>query len=278
MKKLWISVLVALLPLWAAAQTDVDADAEMGGRLSFELDKRITKGLHVYAEEEVRLDENFSAFDRFQTTLGATYKPLPYLKLGLGYTLINSYSSSDSKFNTPRHRLFFDITGTYRWGDWQVSLRERVQMTHRTDSFNEYQSPSNEWMLKSRVKLTYKGFRRLQPYGAVELRHWMNAPVINATYNEATDTWGFYNGSTFTAKGEAGWFLEGFSGLSLNRLRGTLGATYRIDRRSELEVYLIADYCMDKEVDSNKEGTKLKAYTRTTAFKGWLCASYRYSF
>lgn len=277
MKRILIIILAGVLSVGAVAQTDVEADPEMGGRLSFELDKKITKGLHLYAEEELRFDDNFASFNRFHTTLGATYKVLPYLKLGLGYNLINAYSASESKFNTPRHRAFFDVTGTYHFGNWQLSLRERVQMTHRTDSFNEWQNPENSWMLKSRIKLTYKGFRRLQPYGSVELRNTLNAPVISATYNEASGTWGYYNGSTFTEKGDEGWFLKGFNGVYLNRVRCTLGANYRIDRRNEVEVYLIADYSIDKEVDANSSGKKLKAYTRETGFTGWVCASYKYS-
>lgn len=277
MKNSFIALLTALLlPITAPAQTEVSNDPEVGGRLSFELNKKIAKGLHVYLDEEVRFDDNFSSFNRFHTTLGITYKVLPYLKAGFGYALINGYDGTDKQFNSPRHRLFADLTGSYRLGDWQFSLRERVQMTHRTDSFNEYQNPENLWMLKSRLKVTYKGFRRWEPYGSVELRHTLNAPVIKATYNEANGTW--ISSETGLAKNEAGWFLDGFNGMYLNRLRGTLGVSYRLDRRSTLEVYFIGDYGMEKKVDANAEGTKLKAYTVEKEFNGWIGASYSYTF
>lgn len=277
MRSLWIVAMAVLLPLAAAAQTDESLDPEVGGRIAVSLDKKIIKGLHINLEEELRFDNNFSAFDRFHTTLGASYKVLPWLKVGLGYSLINGYDGDSSAFKSARHRFFFDVTGSYRFGDWQVSLRERVQMTHRTGSFNEYQNPANAWALKSRVKVAYKGLRRWEPYASVELRNTLNAPVINAVYNEATDTWGFYNNGVFTEKGDPGWFLEGFSGAYVNRLRGTLGVEYRIDRRSTIEAYLMADYSIDKEVDANTSGKKLKAYTRETGFTGWLCVSYSYS-
>ncbi len=271
-----LAAALALLPMGAAAQTEESLDPEVGGRVAFTLDKKIVKGLHVSIEEELRFDNNFGAFDRFHTTLGASYKVLPYLKVGLGYSLINGYSSSNSAFKTPRHRAFVDVTGSYRFGDWTVSLRERVQMTHRTDSFNEYQNPANAWALKSRVKVTYKGLRRWEPYASFELRNTLNAPTVSAVYNEASGTWGYYNGSTFTTAGEAGWFLDGFNNMYIDRLRGTLGVECRIDRRSKLDVSLMVDYNMEKSVDANAEGTKLKAYTEEKGLMGWLCVGYSY--
>lgn len=271
-----LAAALALLPVGAAAQTEESLDPEVGGRVAFTLDKKIVKGLHVSIEKELRFDNNFGAFDRFHTTLGASYKVLPYLKVGLGYSLINGYSSSNSAFKTPRHRAFVDVTGSYRFGDWTVSLRERVQMTHRTDSFNEYQNPANAWALKSRVKVTYKGLRRWEPYASFELRNTLNAPTVSAVYNEASGTWGYYNGSTFTTAGEAGWFLDGFNNMYVDRLRGTLGVEYRIDRRSKLDVSLMVDYNMEKSVDANAEGTKLKAYTEEKGLMGWLCVGYSY--
>ena len=271
-----LAAALALLPVGAAAQTEESLDPEVGGRVAFTLDKKIVKGLHVSIEEELRFDNNFGAFDRFHTTLGASYKVLPYLKVGLGYSLINGYSSSNSAFKTPRHRAFVDVTGSYRFGDWTVSLRERVQMTHRTDSFNEYQNPANAWALKSRVKVTYKGLRRWEPYASFELRNTLNAPTVSAVYNEASGTWGYYNGGAFTTAGEAGWFLDGFNNMYVDRLRGALGVEYRIDRRSKLDVSLMVDYNMEKSVDANAEGTKLKAYTEEKGLMGWLCVGYSY--
>ena len=77
----------------------------------------------------------------------------------------------------------FDATGTVRFGDWNFSLRERLQMTHRTDDFNEYQNPRDAIMLKSRIMVKYKGLGMFEPYAFFELRHYLNAPVINATYD-----------------------------------------------------------------------------------------------
>ena len=106
------------------AQTDVELDPEFGGRLSVSVDKKLARGLHVSLEEEIRMDNNFGSFDRFHTTLGLSYKVNDYLKLGVGYAMINPYSSSNSAFKSSRHRLMLDATGSLRFGDWRLSLRD----------------------------------------------------------------------------------------------------------------------------------------------------------
>lgn len=255
------------------AQTDVDLDPEFGGRLSVSIDKKLARGLHVSLEEEIRMDNNFGSFDRFHTTLGLSYKVNDYLKLGLGYAMINPYSSSNSAFKSSRHRLMLDATGSLRFGDWRLSLRERFQATYRSGDMNEYQNPRTALTLKSRLKLSYKGLRRLEPYAYVELRNTLNAPVINASYDGTN-----YLTSALSQYGEAGWFIDSWSGVYVNRVRGSVGFDYRLSKASSIDVSLMADHIMDKVVDANAEGTKLKSYTRETGFVGWINIGYSYSF
>ena len=279
MKKIVIVLAAAALSFFSThfsvcqAQTDVDLDAELGMRLSFSADKKLSKGLHVSLEEELRMDNNFQSFDRLQTTLAATYKIHPNIKLGLGYVFINPYSSTLSTFKSSRHRLMFDVTGSYRFGDWVLSLKERFQATYRSGDMNEYQNPRTALALKSRLKLTYKAFRRWEPSVSVEVRNTLNAPVVKANYDGT-----HYLTDAGSQKGEAGWFLDGFNGWYVNRIRGTLGVEYKLGKNSRIDVTLMADYVSDKKVDANAEGTKLKSYTRETGFYGWLTAGYCYMF
>lgn len=255
------------------AQTDVDLDSEFGGRLSVSVDKKLARGLHVSLEEEIRMDNNFSSFDRFHTTLGLSYKVNDYLKLGVGYAMINPYSSSNSAFKSSRHRLMLDATGSLRFGDWRLSLRERFQATYRSGDMNEYQNPRTALTLKSRLKLSYKGLRRIEPYAYVELRNTLNAPVISASYDGTN-----YLTSALSQYGEAGWFIDSWSGVYVNRVRGSVGFDYRLSKASSIDVSLMADRIMDKVVDANAEGTKLKSYTCETGFVGWINIGYSYSF
>lgn len=260
------------------AQTDVDLDSEFGARLSATIDKKLTRGLHLTLEEEVRIDNNFSSLERLHTTLGISYKVNEYLKVGAGYALINKWDSGNGTFKSARHRLMVDATGSLQLGDWRLSLKESFQATYRSGDMNEYQNPRTALTLKSRLKVQYKGFRRIEPYAYAELRNTLNAPAISATYNQSTDTWGYYLNNVFYTEGDESWFLEGFSSVYINRLRLALGFEYRLDRRNYIDVSLMADRTLDYVVDANAEGTKLKAYTYEKGFIGWLSVNYRYAF
>ncbi len=255
------------------SQTDVAIDPDFGTRFSLSVDKKLAKGLHLQLEEEVRMDDWGRSFDRLHTTLGLTYKVNQYFKLGIGYALINPYSSVSSAFKSSRHRLMVDATGNLRFGDWRLSLKERFQATYRTGDMNEYQNPRTALTLKSRLKVSYKGLRRLEPYAYFELRNTLNAPVIKANYDGAN-----YVTDDLSQSGEPGWFINSWNGVYVNRLRGSLGAEYRLGSRSTLDVALMADRTIDKVVDANAEGTKLKSYTREKTFMYWLTVGYKYSF
>ena len=263
-----------LFPVALNAQTDTTLDPEFGGRISVSVDKRITRGLHVSLEEEVRFDNNFGSLDRLQTTLGLNYKVNEFIKFGVGYALINGYSSTNQAFKNIRHRFMVDVKGTLKVANWNLSLKERLQLTHRTGDYNVYQNPANALMLKSRLKAKYRGFGAVQPYAYIELRNYLNAPVIEAAF----DGTNYYTLDGYSETGEPGWFLKGFNGGYINRLRGSLGIDIKLDKRSTLNFYLLGDYCIDKEVDANAEGTKLKSYTKETSFRGWVGAGYEFAF
>lgn len=274
MKIRLIILLGLFFPLVAFSQTDVARDPEFGARLSVSVDKRIVKGLHVSLEEEIRFDNNFGSLDRLQTTLALSYKVHPNVKLGLGYALINGYGANSGVFKNPRHRFFASVTGTLHYGVWNFSLKERFQLTRRTGSFNGYQNPKNALTLKSRLTVKYKGLGRFQPYAFLEVRNYLNAPVVAAAYDGST----YLTLDDYSETGDPGWFLTGFNGGYVNRLRGSLGVDVRLDKRSTLNFYLLCDYVMDKEIDANAEGTKLKSYTKETGFRGYFGVGYEFGF
>lgn len=268
-----LSFFLTLGSISSKAQTDVDLDSEFGGRISLAADKKLAKGLHLRLEEEIRFDNNFSSLDRLHTTLGLTYKLNNYVKLGIGYAMINPYSSSNSAFKNSRHRMMIDVTGGLRFGNWRLSLKERFQATYRTGDMNEYQNPRTALALKSRLKLSYKGLNRMEPYAYAEIRNTLNAPVINA-YFDGTN----YMTATFSQYGAEGWFIDSWNGVYVNRLRGSIGFSYRLGKNSSVDAALMADRVVDKEVDANSDGTKLKSYTREKGFVGWFAIGYNIMF
>ena len=147
------------LSLSAAAQIDEPVEYDFRGRISAEIDKRIVSGFHISLSEEFRMKDNFTAVDRFYTSLGLSYKPCPYFKLGLSYTLMNIHdwsSDSESWSWKMRHRTSLDLSGMYRTGNLKFNLRERLQYTYKMGEMNTYQSPRNELMLRSRLKISYE--------------------------------------------------------------------------------------------------------------------------
>lgn len=255
------------------AQTDVKDDPEFGARISLGLDKKIVKGLHITLEEEARFDNNFSSFDRLQTTLGIQYKVHNNIKLGLGYAFIAPYSPSNAAFKNLRHRLMADITGTLKMGNWNLSLKERFQWTYRMGDINLFQNPRNLLGLKSRLMLKYKGGRIIEPYVSVEVRNVFNAPSVSA-YFDGTD----YMTESGATTGDPGWFLTGYDNCYVNRVRSCLGMDVKINKKHNLNFAFLADYVRDKVIDANSDGTKLKSYTKVTGFVGNICASYVFSF
>lgn len=188
LKAIPLALAMIALALPAAAQTDVDLDPEVGARISLSIDKKLRRGLHISFEEEVRFDNNFGSLDRLQHTLHASYKVHTNVKVGLGYALINGYSSTNSAFKGARHRLMGDAAYTWHLSQWNISIKERLQYTLRSGDYNTYQNPAGALGLKSRLSAKYKGWqhRGWTPYAYLELRTNFSGPSITADYNAAT--------------------------------------------------------------------------------------------
>lgn len=246
MKKL-VLALALLVPFTAFGQT-----FSTGGRASVGVDYKIKKGLHIEAEEEVRAADSFAGLGSLRTTLGVSYKPLSFLKVGVGYTLINPYKinkelSDDSYYTgfwAPRHRLTADVTGTLKAGLFSFSLRERLQFTHNADdNLNVYQSTRNALALKSRIGVKYKGFQYVTPSLSFEARAALNDP------------WGTVSGSAQTTSNSKREYYAythtGYTHAYFNRLRLNLGADIEPNKHHTITPYVMFDYLMDYEIDTN---------------------------
>ena len=255
--------MIALLPLAVFAQGTVnDLDTDFGARVGVSVNKKIAKGFHVVADGEFRLSDNFSTLGRYNLGLGVTYKISPVFKIGAGYQFIEKLNSSSEW--KPRHRFYADASATLNAGGWRFSLKERLQLTHR-DVGNVYQNNANSLALKSRFKVSYKGFTSVTPYGYVEVRNVFNDPACSATWSTTSQAYANYS------------FL-GYTDAYVNRVRGSLGLEWKLSKQHALDFYVLGDYCYDKNIDTNSSGTKLKSLTYDQAFKTALCIGYQFSF
>lgn len=262
-----LALLVLLLPVWAAAQ---DVDTDFGGRVSVGVNYKIAKGFHLKVEEELRMENNFGSIDRLQTTVGLTYKVNPHLRFGAGYALLNPYKASTSTFKEPRHRFYGDVTGSLRLGNVQLSLRERLQLTHRTGSYNIFEHTPDALVLKSRLTAKYKGWQALEPSVAFEVRTALNEP------------WGHTTSSTvaYTKSGKAyyPYSADGYTHVYNTRYRGIVGLEWKITPQHSLEPYVLLDYVSDYELDVNADGDRIFSAAYQNVFRTSVGLSFTYSF
>jgi len=260
----YILTVLLLVCVTAKGQTSpVDGGYGLYTRTSLGIDWKLAKKFHLEAKYELRTEDRLSGIERHQLSTGLSYSPVKHLDIGAGYCFIGHFDN-DKKFK-PSHRLFFDVSGSYRFGAWKLNLRERIQGTYKDYDFNEYQKTPFLVELKSRLKLSYKGLIHLEPYVYAELRNCFNDPSFSADYNEST---GKYSNYQFT----------GYTDANINRLRGALGLEWKINSRHSLDIKFMTDWCRSKEIDTNEEGTKLKSFAWEHAMKSSLSFGYVFSF
>ena len=101
------AALVVLFPALVRAQgTETDEGTDVRARVSAGVDKKISKGFHVYGEFEGRFKNNIQQINDLRLSVGTTYKFGDFLKAGAGYTFIDNLSGSGDW--EPRHRLHAD--------------------------------------------------------------------------------------------------------------------------------------------------------------------------
>lgn len=264
MKRILLFAVAAIFPLMVSAQiTTNPLETELGARVGLTLDKKLTKGLHLQLEGEARTTDNFTDIGRYDAGLSLYYKLNKPFKFGLGYDLIEK-KNSDGEWKM-RHRVYADAKATLHAGDWNFSLRERLQLTHKDVNAIKKQATPNSLALKSRIQATYKGFSQWEPYAYVELRNVFNDPACSATWSTVSQTFADYE------------FL-GYNHAYLNRIRGSIGAEWKLDSHNSFDFYILTDYCKEKETDTADNGTRLKALYWEQTFYGAFCVGYKFSF
>ena len=109
------------------------AQSESGLLLEAEAEKKLSKKVSVALEADMRTRNDFKTMDRWSIGIGGEYKPVKYLKLGAGYTLLNTNFREDISYKADgnynnwrpsywgvRHRFNVSASGTYKFRNNRV--------------------------------------------------------------------------------------------------------------------------------------------------------------
>ena len=243
--------------LWAQdipQPTDVNTN-DFRARVEGAFEWEVAKNLSVEAGVQLRLKDDFATVDRTQTSVGVNYEVCKHFGIGADYVLINRYDKAQSAWEKPCHRANLNLEGSVKVGRVELSLRERLQTTFRTDSVNRYEKMNPEMILRSRLMAEYNiRHSRWSPYLMFELHNTLNAPKVVANYKR--DEYGVDN--------------------YITRYRAGVGAKWRITRNHRLDFYYYFDYDRTFNIDYKANAGTLKGYVRENEMRHIFGISYKF--
>ena len=247
-------VLLGTTSLFAQEYTPtVEHSNDFRGRVEAAFEWSPINDLSLEASFQARLKDDFSTVDRLQTSVGLNYEVCKYFNLGADYVLINPHDKGSWK--QPRHRLNLNFEGVIKAGRFDLSLRERLQTTFRTDSVNRFEKMNPELILRSRVEAVYNiRHSKWSPYLLFELNNTLNAPKVVDNYLEAelqTDNY-------------------------ITRYRLGVGTKYRITRSHRLEFYYYIDFDRGYNIDYKGNKGTLKGYVEERQIRHIFGISYKF--
>jgi hypothetical protein len=255
-----ITLITILCFVGTATAQDIPAPTvvntnDFRGRVEGSFEFEPIKDLSFEAGVQLRLNNDLGSVDRIHTSLGVEYEACKYFSLGADYILINGYDGAASAWERPRHRLNVNFTGSVKLGRVELSLRERIQTTFRTDSVNRYEKSKSAAILRSRLMAEYSiRHSKWTPYLLFELHNTLNAPQVVANYKSdpfATDNY-------------------------ITRYRAGVGAKYRISRNHRMEFYYYFDYDRSYNIDYKGNKGDLKGYLQENEFRHIFGISYKF--
>jgi predicted porin len=207
-----------------AQESIVTNDLEM--RNSFAISKKINNRWKVSLEEELRFTEDISRFDIFLSDLGVDYKINKHFSAGLNYRFYQN-KNNDGNFKT-QHRLSAAISYKQKFN--RFTFKYRLQFQNKDEDFLSSGSENNVYNLRNKISVDYNIRKfKLDPYFQAELFR-----------KYETDMNPYFN-----------------------KVRWTLGASYPITKKSDIQLF----YRIDNELN--------QSYPKNTYILG---LGYKFSF
>lgn len=180
---------------------------------TLEIEKEFSKKFSLEFEEEYRYFFNIGTTNRFMTSLDGSYSINKWLNTGIGYTWIYDHNYK-KEYYTNRNRLGIWIKAQKKWGNFNLSLREKCQIDYRDETKKESEYNPHTY-LRSKLELSYKlKPLNLEPFFTTQIRYQLNNP----------------------------------EGNNIDNVRTAIGTEYALTKKIKLQIY----YLYDKELNVNK--------------------------
>jgi hypothetical protein len=170
------SIFLLLISLSAVAQSEKKTD--YGVSLAVEAEKEMSRFFSLNFEEEIRLINHPTAFDRSVTSLGLDYAIFDRkLKFGIYYAFMYLYNN-DHLYEW-RHRSYFNISYKKTLEPFTLSWRGRWQRTYRNEHRGKYKI-NPKYGMKNKFRIDYSIWGSpWKPFISCDISNDLNHPAGN---------------------------------------------------------------------------------------------------
>jgi hypothetical protein len=137
-----------------AAFAQSERTTDFGGIVSAEAEVGLGGNFGLSVEEELRIDHNFTQFDRWLNSLGVDYTCL-HNRMNIGLTGDYIRRHNDRGYYENRGRLGLQVTYTEEWRRFKFQGRSKLLATFFDERTSEHRvNPRLYW--RNRLKVTYQ--------------------------------------------------------------------------------------------------------------------------
>jgi len=145
---------IALMTVSVAAFAQSERTTDFGGIVSAEAEVGLGGNFGLSVEEELRIDHNFTQFDRWLNSLGVDYTCL-HNRMNIGLTGDYIRRHNDRGYYENRGRLGLQVTYTEEWRRFKFQGRSKLLATFFDERTSEHRvNPRLYW--RNRLKVTYQ--------------------------------------------------------------------------------------------------------------------------
>lgn len=208
-RKSILLIILIVFPVVLLAQND--RETRLGTVLSVELEKEFARNFSGIFEQELRLENNTTGFDRTASTLGLEYSLFSKkVKMGGFYTFIHMYNN-DFVFES-RNRFYFNLIYKETFEPFTIMWRGRIQSTFRDEDKGSYRvNPRHS--LKNKLEVSYEIF-------GLPVKPFVSCDFSTIIFDPLRD-------------------------FELTRIRYTGGVNWRLNRTNYMELFLRYDHRTD---------------------------------